>query len=231
MLDKVDVLELLKVLVKRWWVVFICMLVAGSTAYGYSRFVQEKQYVSVGRMYIDTYRHENTDGEDGTKVQRNLSVINASQRSVLTCIEVLKSTRVLNQVAEKCDLGYSASRIKGMLTLSSANDTEILEVRATCPNYKHTKVIVDTLMEVGTYELKEIVGVSNVNIIDQGTASKKEAPISPNVKLQTIVGAFIGTMIGIIIIIAITLMDKRIKSEEDLQQYNIPVIGVIPEMF
>ena len=222
---EINFLELLGILLNRWWIILLCVLVFGGAAYGYTNYMVTKMYVSTGKMYINTYM-----GEAGapSETQRSTSVITASQKSVLTCIEVLKSTSVISEVAKQSGLGYTSGQIKSMLSMSAANDTEVLEVKVTCENPEHAKKIVDTLMTVATTELKDIVGIPTIKIIEEGTLSR--SPVSPNVTMQTMIGAFIGGLLAAAVIVIIALQDKRIKSEEDLKGFEIPVIGVIPDI-
>ena len=230
MLEKVDVVELVQEVLKKWWVPVILSLVFGMVSYGYSKYIQEKEYVSVGRMYIDTYRNSKGDGSEGES-ERSSAVITASQRSVLTCIEVLKSTRVLGQVSEMAEAKgykYSASNIRNRVTMASANETEVLKISVTANNHEHAKFLVDAIMEVGERELVDIVGVSTAKVIDEGTDTR--VAVAPNVRLQSIVGFALGLVIGAVIIIFIRLLDTRVKTEEDLKRFNVPIIGIIPEM-
>lgn len=231
MLEKVDAVELVQEVLKKWWVPVILSLVFGMITYGYSKFIQEKEYTSVGRMYIDTYRSNSKDSNVEGDGERSTAVITASQRSVLTCIEVLKSTRVLNQVSEMAKekgYKYSASNIRNRVTMASANETEVLKITINCSDPFEAKFLVDAIMEVGEKELVDIVGVSTAKVIDQGTLNK--AAVAPNIRLQSMVGFALGLVIGALIVIFIRLLDTRVKSEEDLKKFDIPIIGVIPEM-
>lgn len=232
MLEKVELTELLQELLKKWWIMVILALVFGLGAYGYSKWVQEKEYTSVGRMYIDTYRGK-TSGENSTDEQseRSTAVITASQRSVLTCIEVLKSTRVLEQVsdlAKKEGYLFSASNIRNKVVMAAANETEVLKITVTCNDPKAAKFLVDAIMKVGEKELVDIVGVSTAKVIDKGTQSN--VAVSPNIRLQSMLGFVVGLVLGAAVIIFIRLLDTRIKSEEDLKKFDVPIIGIIPEM-
>ena len=227
MFDKINFLELSKAVLKRWWVIVIFTLVFGAAGYGYSKYVITKKYASVGRMYIGTYRNVK-DESDSSNDERDLQSINASQRSVLTCIEVLKSETVLKQVKERTGVSYSTAAIRNMLTLKSVSNTEVLQVRAETTNYMSAKLIVDELMKVGEVELKRIVGVSTAEIIDEGTVNKY--PVFPQVGSYLMMGLAAGFLLGAFLIILIALLDNRVKSEEDLKVFEIPVIGVIPEI-
>jgi len=235
MIEKLDIIEIIQTLVKRWWVMVILSFIFGITSYGYSRFVQDKEYVSTGRMYIDTYRKTSTVSEEeitGSE-ERSSAVITASQRSVLTCIEVLKSRTVLDQVAalanaETGTKKYKAVNIANKVTMSQANETEVLVIKIRTNDPAEAKMLVDKLLMVGEKELVDIVGVSTARIIDEG--SLPATPAAPNIRLQSIVGFVLGFIVGAVILIVIRLLDTRVKSEEDLKKFNVPIIGVIPEI-
>ena len=227
MFDKINFFELLKTVLKRWWIIVLFTLVFGAAGYGYGKYFITKRYASVGRMYIDTLRDINSSDENNNP-ERNLQSINASQRSVLTCIEVLKSEAVLQQVKERTGVSNSTSAIRNMLTLKSVNETEVLQIRAETTNYINAKLIVDELMRVGEVELKRIVGVSTAQIIDEGTLNKN--PVYPQVGSYLMMGIAAGFLLGAALIIFIVLLDNRVKSEEELKAFNLPVIGVIPEI-
>ena len=193
-MEKIDVFEVVRIIIKRWWVLALCFVICGTAGFAYSEFGVTKRYNSIGRMYIDTYRRDVSGSSEGEAFTRSIADINASQRTVLTCIEVIKSRRVLQKVADESGLDYTAGQLHSMITLKSANETEVLEVKVTSANPDDTKVIVDTLMDVATIELKDIVGVPTVNILDEGTKSSADSPIYPDVKLQTAVAAFAGLL-------------------------------------
>ena len=52
----------------------------------------------------------------------------------------------------------------------------------------------------------------------------------PLIILMMAMGLAAGFLLGAFLIILIALLDNRVKSEEDLKVFEIPVIGVIPEI-
>ena len=68
-----------------------------------------------------------------------------------------------------------------------------------------------------------------VSIVDN--ASLPTTTSSPNIKQNTFIGIFVGIIIGIAIIFIRELLDTRIKDEDELKtKYNIPVLGIIPNL-
>jgi capsular polysaccharide biosynthesis protein len=70
---------------------------------------------------------------------------------------------------------------------------------------------------------------TSIKIIDNSTLPEK--PYSPNVKKYTAYGFVFGLFLGVAIAVLIELLDRTIKSEEDINAIyaDIPVLGSIPE--
>jgi len=116
-----------------------------------------------------------------------------------------------------------------MLTLSPLEETEVLEVKITCPSPTDAKILTEMILDNAQEEIDRIGHGGYVSIIDE--ASTPTEPASPNVQLNTIIGVLIGAFLGVLIIFVIELLDTRIKGEEDLvSRYELPILGVIPSV-
>ena len=70
----------------------------------------------------------------------------------------------------------------------------------------------------------------DVRIID--TAQISTTPVSPNVRLNTILGGLFGLVISVAFITLRELFDVRVRTGDDLvQRFSYPVLGTIPEIF
>lgn len=65
-----------------------------------------------------------------------------------------------------------------------------------------------------------------VRIVDRATAP--QAPVLPNKRLNILIGIFLGLGVGIVISFALEFMDDSIKTPEDIEKLNIPLLGTIP---
>ena len=78
-------------------------------------------------------------------------------------------------------------------------------------------------------EIAKIVEGSSTKIIDR--AKVAGAPYAPNISEQTTIGVIMGAVIAICIIVLQTLLDVRVKTEEDLALISsAPVLGMIPDL-
>jgi chain length determinant protein EpsF len=65
------------------------------------------------------------------------------------------------------------------------------------------------------------------NIVVLTPAAEPVEPSKPRVLLNILLSVFLGTMLGVGAALAMELMDRRIRSAEDLAELGIPVLGVL----
>ncbi|MDS3904485.1 Wzz/FepE/Etk N-terminal domain-containing protein [Staphylococcus hominis] len=155
------------------------------------------------------------------EVQSNIQLVN-------TYSEVVKSPRILDEVAKKND-EFSSSDIKGMLTVTTQAQSQILNINVKSDSKNDAEKIANDISEVFSDKMPKIMNVNNVSVLSSadGTASK----VSPSLILNLVIGLILGIILAIFIIIMKELFDKRIKTEEDVErELNIPVLGSIQKL-
>ena len=219
---EISLLQIISILWHKVWIIMLCTILGGGIGFCISNYMIEPTYSSSISMYVN-------NNTERTESQLNINDINASQKLVATYIEILKSDMVLDKVVSEMKLPYTNGELSKMITASSLNNTEILEVVVISHNPNEAADIANMLAEVAPPEIIRVVKAGGVQLID--TAVPCEVPIAPNIKTITALVAIIGAFIACMVEIVISMLDTTIKSEEDLQeQYGIPVLGVIPDI-
>lgn len=217
---EINISEVLDLVIRRWWIIVLCVAVTSAVTYFCSAFLIAPVYTSSGSLYVRSV-------EEVVDSNVEISEINASKTLVNTYIEILRSARFTNIIAEDVDLGYSAGAIRGMLSMNALNHTEILQIKVNCNVPEHAQKIVNSILTHADEEILRIVKAGSVEVIDVGNLPK--VPTSPNIFLNTVSGAIIGAVISMLIIMMIHIMDVSVRGEEDLvEKYEIPVLGVVP---
>lgn len=218
---EIDLLRLIKAMLKKWWLMVIpaLILALGFGVYT-SEFVTPK-YSSTAIMYISA----------STSSTINLSELETARNLVDSYEYLIKEIpQTLDEVADKADLDYTSSQLRSMISVSGGgSSTEFLEITVTSEDAEEACLIANTIMEV----VPGRAAATNMDstISAAGWASVATTPSSPNVSKNIIMGFLLGFVLGAAAIVMYELLDDRIKSEDWLKQTfkeDIPLLAVIP---
>ena len=217
---EIDLKRLLLVLWSRAWIIVLVTVVVGSLAFGYAWFFITPTYSASVQIYVN-----NNYGEAEGISSAQLT---AAQDLAYTYMVILESRKVLDEVAEQTDLGYTTGQIKNMISSQALNGTEVFQVTVTNTNYKHAATIANSIAEVLPDKIAAVVDGSSVRVVDY--AIENPNPVGPNYERYLFLGALIGFALCAIVLVVADLMDTTIKSEDYLSRAhgNLPVLAVVP---
>ncbi|GGG95926.1 capsule biosynthesis protein CapA [Staphylococcus pragensis] len=155
------------------------------------------------------------------EVQSNLQLVN-------TYAEILKSPRIIDDVAEKNEK-YSASDIKEMLEVTTGTDTQILNINVKSESKKDAETVANDIAQVFSKDMPKIMNVDNVSVLSKADGTAKK--VSPKPAQNIVIGLVLGLLLAILLIVVKQLFDRRIRTEEDVtRELNIPVLGSIQKL-
>lgn len=223
-IKEINLAELLSALVRKIWLIVLCAVVAGALVYTYTSNFVTPMYRSRITVYVN-----NTVVTNANNMSISATDLATSQRLVATYINILKSDRVLDPVAEKLGRGLTASHIRSMMAAAPLDETEVFEVQISNSDPQLAATIGNAIAEVAPGIIEEIVVGSSTRIIDY--AKPAAAPYAPVKSRSTTFGVVGGALVAVCIVVLQTLLDVRVKGEEDLALIsNAPVLGLIPDL-
>lgn len=205
---------------KYWKFIVILAAVCGLIAFSISSFFMTEQYESRAKIYLKPEMRQDAAGID-------YSSINANKMMVNNYMAMLKGDTLMGEVAEKVGGDHSKQSIKNCITVSNADDTEVIDVVAVTDNAQESQKIVKTTISAFSAQMKKELDVKNILIIDK--ASLNEVPVSPNVLKNTVLGIMLGIIAALGIVAVKVILDKRLRTKEEVENYlGIPVLASIP---
>ena len=157
---------------------------------------------------------------------------NASQYNELTAGQLMandvatlaNSSIVLERTAQ--ELGMKS--LGGFeVSVDSATTTRVIEISVEGDNAEQCAQIANKLAEVLSSVAQSVMGVENVNVIDQ--AEVPQAPSGPPRAMYTAVAFLAGIFIAVAIVVIIDMVNTRVRTPEEAEELlGVPVIGRIP---
>lgn len=163
-----------------------------------------------------------TDGQMmAQQVQSDLQLVN-------TYSEIIKSPRILDKVSKNLKGKYSRNEISGMLTVSNQAESQILNIAVENENPEAAGKVANEIANVFSKDVSKIMNVDNVSILSK--ADYNGSKVSPKPLINAAIGVFLGLIVALIIIFLKEILDKRIKTEEDVEELlDLPVLGIIQD--
>lgn len=223
MKEELNIIDLIDMLMRRWWIIFTSMIVVGVMAFVFTEVFIQPTYRSEGALYV------NASPEQQLQQTMTTATLSASQQLVNTYAEILKRRTFLESVAKDIDNKYTVAQIRQMLNISAVNETEIMQITVTSTDPDDAYLIAHSVLMRAPDELVRVVEAGSVKLLDD--AKKNNVAVSPNIRQNTLIGALLGIALGALIIFLLEIIDTRINSPESITgNYKEPLLGEIPSL-
>ena len=215
--ETIDLLELLYALLGKWREIaaatVACALIA---AIGVLFFVTPK-YQASSTIYV---------------ISRKDSAINISDLQIGTAltddyIQVFHMWEVQEKVISNLDLPYTYNQLDGMLSVTNASNTRMLEITVTSESAQEAADIANEYAEVVRDYIAKKMATDKPSIMS--TALVPTVPVSPNKTKSILLGALLGFVVSAGVVVVITLLDDTYKTADDIKKYTgLVTMAVIP---
>ena len=206
--------------------ILLLSVIVGAASFAASKFLMTPKYDSNATMIVSS-SNQNID-PNNPQAAVELSQINANKALISTYSEIVKSRGIADKVINNLGLDMDFEEFSDKVSIESVKDTQIISVMVVDTLPERAQDIANETANIFKDSIGDIMKVDNVQILDG--ADLPEEPVSPNIKKNSVIGIFLGLILGVMIAISKELSDNTIKSQEQVAEYfDIPVIGVIPD--
>lgn len=201
------------------WIIistFIGMAVAG----GLTFFVITPKYSSSAELIIQS---KNNDAESGVKpdVTTNVLMIN-TYKDMIKGKTILQ--KVKNELTNNSKLNLSIEKLTQMINVVQSANSQMFRIEVTAEDPYESAIITNTIALVFQETAVDFLDINKVSITSE--AEPVTTPVSPNHKLNLLIGLVIGFLIGLDGCFLSTLFDKTVKNEKYITDVlGLPIIG------
>lgn len=217
--ETIDLRKVLNILKKNWkWILFtpISLFILSMAI---TFFILTPKYSASTQVLVN--QKESDSKLFAQQVQSDLQLIN-------TYSEIIKSPRILDKVSHNLKDRYSSEEISAMLTVSNQADSQILNIAIKNEDSEEASIIANEVANVFKKDIKKIMSVDNVSILFNagGTGVK----VFPKPFTNGVIATFLGVISALVIAFLKELLDRRIKTESDVEEIlGLPVLGTIQD--
>ena len=226
---EIDALQIVSMLLKKWWVIALAAILGAWLAFGYTEFFVTPTYKSTATLLIN--------GE--SSISSAYQQILAGQYQSKDYPYILKANDTLSEVAEELNSQYSgtdaaapqytAGKIAGMISSEAVEESRIFRITVTGTNPEEAKNIAAAVTKVFISRAEDITN-AEVEVVDNPVIPR--SPSSSGLSRNLLLGFAIGLIIGVAYAIIAGMINDTLDSEEWLlQKYKdkIPLIAVVPD--
>lgn len=222
---EIDIARLWKAIWRRAWLIVLTAILCGAMALLITVYLITPQYQATAMFYVNNSSVSIGD----SSVTIDSADIIASKNLVDTYIVILNSRSCLNDVIDYANLDYGPTQLKGMITASSVNSTEVFQVVITGPDPEEAEKIANAIAYILPNKISDIVEGTSAKVVDY--AIVPSAPSSPNKTTNTALGFVLGFVFAVAVIAILELLDNTVRSEEDITQISKhPILASVPDM-
>lgn len=219
---EINLREIFHVLIRRIWIVVLCAAILGSAVLVYTANFVAPLYEANISIYVN-----NNSGNDHTYISSGDLAV--ALRLVTTYVNIIQSNTVLEKVIAEAGMELTTDELRSMISAEVVGETEMFKVTVTTPDPERSVVLANAIAAVAPNEIAAIIEGSSAKIIDYARPPKGSS--SPNYVTNTAVGAAVGAILAIAVILVQNMLDMRVRNEEELTKIcDIPVLGMIPDL-
>lgn len=226
---ELDIQELIKIILKRLWLIILIPVIAVGIA-GYINF---KVFVPIYEAYTTllvtglSNTAVNTGSSSGSETMSFEDII-AGQTLVSEYSEIIRSKRVTSTVVKNLnDSSITENELAGMISIGAVNDTRIIAISVQNTDPVKAAKIADVVASAFSEEIGVLYQIENINIIDRAEVPQK--PIAPTKKKNLAMTGLAAIVAALGLVFLIEFLDNTIKTSDDVERHlGLNVIGSIP---
>ncbi len=211
------------ILSKLKYIILVAIIVA-IASFGYTKFFVDERYTSSAKFLVEMETGQNKTTE-----------LSFTQSALNSYMSIFNTRDFFNDVADLYNKEHEganlqSSTIRGMTSIAASSKAEDPTFNITVTSFDSTSSyeIAKTISNCAIAKIEQIDSLNPINMIE--TPVKALSPSSPNVKKNALVGFALGLIITAAFFVCREMFDGRIKNVEDISnQYDIPILGVIPD--
>lgn len=216
--------DLFQTIKKRWITVVAITIIFAIVTMIFNFFILAPQYQTEAKIFVGKQATEQKE------LTYNDSEVSMYQSLMKTYAEVIQTKDLISQALVKINQSNDYKNINNVdksLAVTTLVNTQVLNVTYTTTDKANAVPILNSILNQFKFEATSLIPNVNIQVIEKPQTPIN--PVGPHKVRNTVIGAFIGLILSLIVIFSLEYFDNTIKSGRELEDLlDLPVIGSIP---
>lgn len=210
------------IVLKKWWLIVIIVIVAMAATGVKSYLLTTPVYAANAKLIVNQSSGEGAGTLNASTIQTSIFLINSYK-------EIIKSSAIMNKVVEKYpDLGENAGPLAAKISVTSANNSQVMNLVYQDTSYVKAATVVNAVSEVFKEQIPHIMNVDNITILSEADTSASPAPININPIMNILISFVVSLMLAIGLVFLLDYLDDTLKTEREIAEVlDVPVLAVV----
>lgn len=220
-----ELADYLRILRNHWIAVTAMVIVAAAVAFGWSS-LQPRVYAASSSGFV-------TSGSGGDAGLDNLNDVLSKSRAA-SYVVLAKDRETASIVIDDLGLDAAPESLVGSIDAAQTPETVVIQITARASTPAGAQELADAWVGALAERVSDIEaakGGQGMRIEVSESAQLPTSPVSPNVPRNVLLGAVLGALLGAGYAVARTLLDRRLRSTEDVERASqLSVVGSVPDL-
>ena len=215
---EIDLGEIFHLILSRLGVIILSGIILGVISIIGTMLFITPQYESTTKIMVLNKQDSNTltsaDMQTSTQLTKDYA-------------ELIKSRTVTEGVIAQLGLDMTHEQLLKKLSVDTPIDTRVVSITIKDTDPYTAAEIANAVRDVASKHIQQVMDIKAVNIVE--TANIPDEPSSPSLLKSGVIGAALGILLSLAIVVIVYLMNDTVKTPEDVEKYlGLSVLGTIP---
>ncbi|SMF92174.1 Capsular polysaccharide biosynthesis protein [Paenibacillus uliginis N3/975] len=211
-----------RILQKKWWLIMAIIILAMAATGIKSYYFTTPIYAANAKLIVNQSSSDGAATLNASTIQTSIFLINSYK-------EIIKSSAIMNKVVEKFpNLGESAGQISAKISVTSANNSQVMNLVYQDTSYAKAAEIVNAVSTVFKDQIPQIMKVDNITILSEADTAVSPAPINFNPIMNMLISFVVSLMLAIGLVFLLDYLDDTLQTEVEITEIlDVPVLAVV----
>ena len=224
---EIDLQRLISALLKKSWLIALVAIVCAAAMFLGTLLFVSPTYQATVKFYVNN--SSLSSFSEAALSSITSADISASRGLVKTYLVILDTRETLNDVIDYSGVDRTYKQLKGMISASQVESTEVFQVVVTSTDPAESEKIANAIAYILPNRINKIIEGTSAVVVEKAVIPS--APSGPSYSKNTVMGFAFGFVLMCAIIVIKELLDITVCSEDDIaRSCKKPVLAAVPDM-